>query len=795
MEIALAVISLSTVAGRAGSKIWTLSEEWRDAPADLTNLRDDVTAAERFFGEIHQHVNNTSRAFGPRNVPSNSQLVEPPPFCGDALPASTIQSELERLVDEGTVVLRRIEDIIDRLAVPEIISGDYPRDKVPDMGKRRKLRWLGVSGKVARLRKELAHTRASICQLLISQNMFLSANLSASLEWSQNEVFSQITNLGARVEASHSKLAAHIDDRMHDMEKRAMLTGAQVQALARRIEMGKMGPRHPASTIKGSPIHEPYDPHDPLARLRNDIGGRRDSLCDITCACACHRVTSYVWNMTLLRSLVGVMAVAYTSWTSTLCTNPNCRDGPRGRAVRDVYLTYHLPDWLARTSLSAFFTNNLNGAPQMSIRVYYRRELERSGLATIVATGNLEAVKSRIRRGSISIHDLCGESMYPMLWLAYTSGNKINNHSITKLLLQTGADPFQRLDHLRGRSIISVVFDDFLARPDDPHQLASLFPIRRFIEESDFTLLHLAVLGIAHVDLAKVLQDPAHAGQVDAREGDGFTALHFATIRGNTHAARLLIRSGADVEARTLTGTVPLRLAARYNQFDVARVLLEAGADVHAQDAYGVQPIHAAASFERGDNTRMLALLVKYGARVDTNTSWCPPLVFALGRGNTHAVRFLLENGADPDSGYDGGVGLFAALFGPRANVELLLAHGVKINVMEKDNNLLHALAHYGTAENILQFVGREFEGVISTSLKNNDGKTPLNLLNDRNPGPEVREAFERLLDSVERQNRINSAPAGVLDDDVSALSSDDEFFDAEDGTHFLGLKAKKDQC
>ena len=773
MEIALAVISLSTVAGRAGSKIWTLSEEWRDAPADLTNLRDDVTAAERFFGEIHQHVDDTSRAFGPR------------PFCdSDTVPASTIQSELARLVDEGTVVLRRIEDIIDRLAVPEIIRGDYPRDKVPDMGKRRKLRWLGVSGKVARLRKELAHTRASICQLLISQNMFLSANLSASLEWSQSEVVSQINTLGARVEASHSKLAAHIEDRMHDMEKRAMLTGTQVQALARRIEME-------TSTIKGSPLH---DSHDPLARLRSDmdVGGRRDSLCDIACACACHRVTSYAWNMTLLRSLVGVMAVAYTSWTSTLCTNPSCRDGSRGRAVRDVYLTYHLPDWLARTSLSAFFTNNLNGAPQMSIRVYYRRELERSGLATIIATGNLEAVKSRIRRGSISIHDLCGESMYPMLWLAYTSGNKINNHSVTKLLLQTGADPFQRLDHLRGRSIISVVFDDFLARPDDPHQLASLFPLRRFIEESDFTLLHLAVLGIAHVDLAKVLQDPAHAGQVDAREGDGFTALHFATIRGNTHAARLLIRSGADVEARTLTGSVPLRLAARYNQLDVARVLLEAGADVHAQDAYGVQPIHAAASFERGDNTRMLALLVKYGARVDTTTSWCPPLVFALGRGNTHAVRFLLENGADPSSDYDRGVGLFAALFGPRANVELLLAYGVKINVMEKDNNLLHALAHYGTAENILQFVGREFEGVISTSLKNNDGKTPLNLLNDRNPGPEVREAFERLLDSVERQNRMNSAPAGVLDDEVSALSSDDEFFDAEDGTHLPGSKKKK---
>ena len=52
MEIAIAVFSLTTVAARASSKLWALSGEWRDAPADLHKLRDDVSAAERFFREI-----------------------------------------------------------------------------------------------------------------------------------------------------------------------------------------------------------------------------------------------------------------------------------------------------------------------------------------------------------------------------------------------------------------------------------------------------------------------------------------------------------------------------------------------------------------------------------------------------------------------------------------------------------------------------------------------------------------------------------------------------------------------
>src|SRR4051812_42117734 len=49
MEVAFAVVGATDVAGRAGSKLYALYSAWRDAPADVHRLRDDVTRTERFF--------------------------------------------------------------------------------------------------------------------------------------------------------------------------------------------------------------------------------------------------------------------------------------------------------------------------------------------------------------------------------------------------------------------------------------------------------------------------------------------------------------------------------------------------------------------------------------------------------------------------------------------------------------------------------------------------------------------------------------------------------------------------
>jgi len=515
------------------------------------------------------------------------------------------------------------------------------------------------------------------------------------------------------------------------------------------------------------------------ARPQAQIMPGRSSLCDISCSCSCHGAVSYAWNMALLRSVVGMIAVAYTSWNSGPCTNPGCMR--QGRGARDIHVTYHLPDWLARSSVSTFFSTNLNGSPQLIIRMHYRRPWQ-AALIALFRAGDVEGVKSWIREGRMSVYDLYDNLMYSALWLSFLAGIEINNHSITKLLLQAGADPFAEVSTLRS-SVMSRAFEMSLANPETFQELAEFLPVHKYMEELDVSPLHLAVLRRNHDSLAILLQDPIHTSRIDARAEGGLTALHFAAIQGNADATKLLVRAGADVDSQSISQATPLILAARYNRLDVARVLVSAGANVRAQTDYGWEPIHSAAVLDKENSTALLALFVKHGAPVNAPNAppqvGVSPFLIALDRGTVDALRFFLENGANPDERHDGdgSPAILEAIFHPQhARAELLLAHGADMTAVSNGHNALHCLALVGDAKMMRIFSEAKFRGLIDTSLKDRHGKTPLNLLNERNPDSETREAFSWLLDSVERRNSINMSLVPESDDGIS----DGEFFDAE---------------
>ena len=159
MELALGVVSVTAIAVRCGSKLWSLSDAWRDAPADIHHLRDDMASTEHFFGEIRQHIQATE--------------LRPPYERLEMMKDTAVQQpELKRLMDDGVAVLRQIEAIVDGLlACNNSSTRPVEKEVTIEVRKRIKLLWLRQVRKAVRLRKELAHVRASICRLLISQNM------------------------------------------------------------------------------------------------------------------------------------------------------------------------------------------------------------------------------------------------------------------------------------------------------------------------------------------------------------------------------------------------------------------------------------------------------------------------------------------------------------------------------------------------------------------------------------------------------------------------------------------------
>ena len=135
---------------------------------------------------------------------------------------------------------------------------------------------------------------------------------------------------------------------------------------------------------------------------------------------------------------------------------------------------------------------------------------------------------------------------------------------------------------------------------------------------------------------------------VNAAQGDGMTALHWAAYRADEELTRLILGSDPVVDARTRLGDyTPLHLAARTGNDAVVGALLDAGADVDAGTSTGdVQAIHLAAV---AGNEKSVQRLLDAGADPNAvETTWGQtPLIFAASYGREEAIRTLVAAGAD----------------------------------------------------------------------------------------------------------------------------------------------------
>jgi len=130
---------------------------------------------------------------------------------------------------------------------------------------------------------------------------------------------------------------------------------------------------------------------------------------------------------------------------------------------------------------------------------------------------------------------------------------------------------------------------------------------------------------------------------VNAAQGDGLTALHWAARRGHAEVA--------DLEAKTRIGRyTPLHLASQGGHGSVVNRLLAAGGDPGAVTTNsGVTPLHLAAAAIGG--AEAVAALLAHGADPNARESSAEqtPLMFASGSNRAEAARTLLQGGADPE--------------------------------------------------------------------------------------------------------------------------------------------------
>jgi ankyrin repeat protein len=150
---------------------------------------------------------------------------------------------------------------------------------------------------------------------------------------------------------------------------------------------------------------------------------------------------------------------------------------------------------------------------------------------------------------------------------------------------------------------------------------------------------------------------------VNASDGDGTTALHWASYRDDLDSADLLIRAGANVNATNDLGATPLWTASQNASAVMVARLLEAGANPN------------------------LALLAGE-----------TPLMVAARSGGTAVVQQLLEKGADPNArGARGQTALMWAAAQQHPDVvKVLLAHGVDLQARSNRESMVQAVMPHG---------------------------------------------------------------------------------------------------
>ncbi|HUC76503.1 MAG TPA: ankyrin repeat domain-containing protein [Vicinamibacterales bacterium] len=137
------------------------------------------------------------------------------------------------------------------------------------------------------------------------------------------------------------------------------------------------------------------------------------------------------------------------------------------------------------------------------------------------------------------------------------------------------------------------------------------------------------------------------AADVNAAQGDGMTALHWAAMKNDVDLARTLLYAGANVRAMTRMGSyTPLVLAARNGSAAVMEPLIAAGADANTKTANGTTVLMLAAA---SGNVDAVTLLLDKGADINTTepVQNLNAAMFAAASNRAPVVALLAKRGAD----------------------------------------------------------------------------------------------------------------------------------------------------
>ena len=155
----------------------------------------------------------------------------------------------------------------------------------------------------------------------------------------------------------------------------------------------------------------------------------------------------------------------------------------------------------------------------------------------------------------------------------------------------------------------------------------------------------------------------------------GWNTLHLAAEGGDTDIISLIHTHLPNIESKTCEGETPLMAAASCGKLHAVKWFLEKGATVACEDKRGWNTLHSAA---QGGDTDIISLIHTHLPNIESKTGeGYTPLMVAALCGKLHAVKWFLEKGATVACEDKGGRNTlhYAAQGGDPDTIDLILTH------------------------------------------------------------------------------------------------------------------------
>lgn len=286
---------------------------------------------------------------------------------------------------------------------------------------------------------------------------------------------------------------------------------------------------------------------------------------------------------------------------------------------------------------------------------------------------------------------------------ALFTASEHGNIEIINYLLDKGADPefsahvtmYQRpIDRAKNKETeltFIMHYTDKKKRLQEAAQYGHMDIAKNLMEQAETFLDKSEAVQLAvQYEFFDILEklNPS-ADEVNRKDKDANTAMHYAAASGNAECVKYLISKGGEVNIRNNKGETPLMKAAN---IDVMKVLLDNNANINVRDSNGNTLIH------NTNNHDMFLELIKHNIDINVKNDHGETPLHTIE--NTDTLLELIKRGADINARNDRGeTPLISAIdstysYISRTNVEkvkLLLEQGANVNdKTENGDTALH---------------------------------------------------------------------------------------------------------